>query len=375
MVAARIDYYEVLGVARDADAQEIKRAYRRLARELHPDLNPDPATHDRFKEVTLAYEVLGDPEKRRMYDQGIDPMASGPGGAGGTFDFSDLMDAFFGPSTPRGPRPRRQRGQDALIRIQVDLDEVMFGSERDVTIDTAVACGACEGAGTAPNTAPVTCAMCKGRGEIQSVQRSFLGQVMTTRACPQCRGFGTTIPHPCPECSGDGRVRTRRTIGFKVPAGVETGTRIQLAGEGEVGAGAGPAGDLYVEIVEKPHPVFRRQGDDLHATILLPMTAAALGAEIPLETLDGPESVQVRPGTQSGAEQKLRERGVPRLRGSGRGDLTIHLQVETPTGLDTEQRELLQRLAQLRDEEKPDATPVTETGGLFSRIKDAFAGK
>lgn len=374
-MAARIDYYEILGVARDADAQEIKRAYRKLARELHPDLNPDPATHDRFKEVTVAYEVLGDPEKRRMYDQGIDPMASGPGGAGGNFDFSDLMDAFFGPSTPRGPRPRRQRGQDALIRIQVDLDEVMFGSEREVTIDTAVGCGACEGAGTAAGTQPVTCAMCKGRGEIQSVQRSFLGQVMTTRACPQCRGFGTTIPHPCPECSGDGRVRTRRTIGFKVPAGVETGTRIQLAGEGEVGPGAGPAGDLYVEIAEKPHPVFRRQGDDLHATISLPMTAAALGAEIPLETLDGPELIQVAAGTQPGAERTLSQRGVPRLRGTGRGNLTIHLQVETPTHLDNEQRELLQQLAKLRGEEKPDATPVTEPGGLFSRIKDAFAGK
>ncbi len=371
----RTDYYAVLGVARDADAQEIKRAYRKLARELHPDLNPDPTTQERFKEVTLAYEVLGDPEKRRMYDRGVDPMASGPGGAGGNFDFSDLMDAFFGPSTPRGPRPRRHRGQDALIRIQVDLDEVMFGSEREVTVDTAVACAACEGAGAAPGTQPVTCVMCKGSGEIQSVQRSFLGQVMTTRACPQCRGFGTTIPHPCPECSGDGRVRTRRTIGFKVPPGVETGTRIQLAGEGEVGPGAGPAGDLFVEIVEKKHPVFQRQGDDLHATLAVPMTAAALGAEIPLDTLDGQETIQVPQGTQSGAEQTMRGRGVPRLRGSGRGDLTVHLQVQTPTPLDAEQRELLQRLAQLRDEEKPSGTPVAQPTGLFSRIKDAFAGK
>lgn len=372
----RNDYYDVLGVARDADAQEIKRAYRKLARELHPDLNPDPVTQEKFKDVTVAYEVLSDPEKRRMYDNGIDPMASGAGHPGGNFDFSDLMDAFFGPSSPRGPRPRMQRGQDALIRIQVDLDEVMFGSEREVTIDTAIACSACEGAGTAAGTEVVTCAMCKGRGEIQSVQRSFLGQVMTTRACPQCRGFGTTIPHPCPECSGDGRVRTRRTVGFRVPPGVETGTRIQLSGEGEVGMGAGPAGDLYVEIVEKPHPVFQRQGDDLHCTISLPMTAAALGAEIPLETLDGQELITVAPGTQSGWEHVLRDRGVPRLRGTGRGSLTVHLQVSTPTDLDTQQRELLRQLAELRDEEKPSATPVAQqSGGFFSRIKDAFAGK
>lgn len=372
----RNDYYDVLGVARDADPQEIKRAYRRLARELHPDLNPDPVTQERFKDVTVAYEVLGDPEKRRMYDNGIDPMASGPGGAAGNFDFGDLMDAFFGPSSPRGPRSRQQRGQDALIRIQVELDEVMFGSEREVTIDTAVACSSCEGAGTAPGTEVVGCTMCKGRGEIQSVQRSFLGQVMTTRACPQCRGFGTVIPHPCPECSGDGRVRTRRTVGFRIPAGVETGTRIQLAGEGEVGTGAGPAGDLYVEIVEKPHPVFQRQGDDLHCTISLPMTAAALGAEIPLETLDGPELITVAAGTQPGAEHTLRDRGVPRLRGAGRGTLTVHLQVQTPTGLDDEQTELLRQLARLRDEEKPSATPLSqESAGFFTRIKDAFAGK
>ncbi len=371
----RNDYYAVLGVAPEADAQEIKRAYRKMARELHPDLNPDPVTQERFKDVTVAYEVLSDPEKRRMYDNGVDPMASGPGGSAGNFDFSDLMDAFFGPSAPRGPRPRQQRGQDALIRIQVELDEVMFGSEREVTIDTAVACSACEGAGTAPDTEVIGCTMCKGRGEIQSVQRSFLGQVMTTRVCPQCRGFGSVVPHPCPECSGDGRVRTRRTVGFRVPPGVETGTRIQLAGEGEVGTGAGPAGDLYVEIVEKPHAVFHRQGDDLHCTIALPMTAAALGAEIPLDTLDGQELIQVPPGTQPGEEHVLRDRGVPRLRGSGRGKLTVHLQVQTPTGLDSAQRELLTSLAGLRGEEKPSATPMPQTTGFFGRIKDAFAGK
>ncbi|MEI2716158.1 MAG: molecular chaperone DnaJ [Candidatus Nanopelagicales bacterium] len=369
----RNDYYDILGVSREADPGEIKRAYRRLARELHPDLNPDPVTQERFKDVTVAYEVLSDPDKRRLYDSGVDPMAANA--AGGPFDFGDLMDAFFGPSAPRGPRPRRQRGQDALIRISVELDEVMFGSEREVTIDTAIACTACAGAGTAPDTEVVGCTMCKGRGEIQSVQRSFLGQVMTTRVCPQCRGFGTVIPHPCPECSGDGRIRTRRTVGFRVPPGVETGTRIQLSGEGEVGAGAGPAGDLYVEIVEKPHPLFQRNGDDLHCTLSVPMTAAALGTEISLTTLDGEELIKVAPGTQSGTENIIRDQGVPRLRGTGRGSLTVHLQVQTPTGVDSAQRALLEQLADLRGEDNPQGTPIAQTGGFFSRIKDAFAGK
>ena len=369
----RNDYYAVLGVSPDADAQEIKRAYRKRARELHPDLNPDPATQEQFKDVTVAYEILSDPDKRRMYDSGVDPQSANAGP--GAFDFGDLMDAFFGPSSPRGPRSRQQRGQDALIRLSVELDEIMFGSEREVTIDTAVACNSCEGAGTAPGTEVTGCAMCKGRGEIQSVQRSFLGQVMTTRVCPQCRGFGTVIPHPCPECSGEGRVRTRRAVGFRIPPGVENGTRIQLAGEGEIGIGAGPAGDLYIEVAEKPHPLFQRQGDDLHCTLSLPMTAAALVTEIPLETLDGEESVSIPAGTQSGYEYTLRDRGVPHLRGAGRGTLTVHLQIETPTSLSAEQRELLERLAALRGEEKPLATPVVEPTGFFSRIKDAFAGR
>ena len=223
------DYYDVLGVARDATPEEIKRAYRKLARELHPDVNPDEATQDRFKDVTAAYEVLSDPEKRQMYDLG---GSAGPSGFG-NFGFGDIMDAFFGGQS-RGPRQRMSRGKDAMIRLQVDLQEATFGGTRDIAVDTAVVCGDCSGAGTAPNTDVVPCTMCQGRGEIQSVQRSFLGQVMTSRPCPQCQGYGTLIPHPCPECSGDGRVRTRRTLTVKIPPGVETGTRIQLRGEGEI---------------------------------------------------------------------------------------------------------------------------------------------
>jgi molecular chaperone DnaJ len=369
------DYYATLGVARDATPEEIKRAYRKLARELHPDVNPDAETQDRFKEVTAAYEVLSDPDKRQMYDLGGDPRG-GMGGAAGFgqgFGFGDIMDAFFG-SQSRGPRSRVARGKDALIRLQVTLAEAAFGATRDITVDTAIACEECHGQGTAPDTQVVTCSMCQGRGEVQSVQRSFLGQVMTSRPCPQCQGFGTLIPHPCPECSGEGRVRTRRTLTVKIPAGVDTGTRIQLSGEGEVGPGAGPAGDLFLEIVEQPHETFTRQGDDLHCTITLPMTAAALGTALSLETLDGGESIDVKPGTQSGAVITLKQKGVTHLRGSGRGDLHVHVDVATPTKLDDRQTELLRELATLRGEERPSAAvqSTNASGGLFSRLRDAF---
>ncbi|HET7900065.1 MAG TPA: molecular chaperone DnaJ [Candidatus Nanopelagicales bacterium] len=370
------DYYAALGVARDATPEEIKRAYRKLARELHPDVNPDPATQDRFKEVTAAYEVLSDPDKRQMYDLGGDPRGGmgGPGaGFGQGFGFGDIMDAFFG-SQSRGPRSRTARGKDALIRLQVSLAEATFGATRELTVDTAVACDECHGAGTAKDTQVVTCTMCGGRGEVQSVQRSFLGQVMTSRPCPQCQGFGTLIPHPCPECSGEGRVRTRRTITVKIPAGVDTGTRIQLSGEGEVGPGAGPAGDLFLEIVEQPHETFTRQGDDLHCTVSLPMTAAALGTSIDLTTLDGVEGIEVKPGTQSGSVVTLRQKGVTHLRSSGRGDLHVHIDVATPTKLDDKQETLLRELAALRGEERPAGTVQANHagGGLFSRLKDAF---
>jgi molecular chaperone DnaJ len=373
------DYYSALGVARDATPEEIKRAYRKLARELHPDVNPDPATQERFKEVTAAYEVLSDPDKRQMYDLGGDPRGGGGPGAGygQGFGFGDIMDAFFG-TQARGPRPRTSRGKDALIRLQVELAEAAFGATREITVDTAVACGSCHGAGTAPDTQVVSCTMCGGRGEVQSVQRSFLGQVMTSRPCPQCQGYGTLIPHPCPECAGEGRVRTRRTLTVKIPAGVDTGTRIQLTGEGEVGPGGGQPGDLFLEVVELPHEVFTRQGDDLHCTVSLPMTAAALGTTIDLDTLDGVEPIEIRPGTQSGQVVTLRQRGTNHLRSSGRGDLHVHVDVITPTKLDARQEELLRELAELRGEEKPSAGVQQGNvgqSGLFSRLRDAFNGK
>ncbi len=378
------DLYEVLGVSRDASPEEIKKAYRRLARKLHPDVNPGSA--DQFKEVSQAYEVLSDPKKREMYDLGGDPFSgAGAGGAGfgQGFSFSDIMDAFFGQQAgTRGPRSRVRRGQDALIRVDLDLAEAAFGVAKEIKVDTAVVCTACHGEGTAPGSQPTQCGTCHGRGEISHVQRSFLGEVRTMRPCPTCRGFGTVIREPCRECSGDGRVRSRRAITVKVPAGVDTGTRIQLSGEGEVGPGGGPPGDLFVEVSVAPHPVFTRQGDDLLCSVTVPMTAAALGTSVDLPTLeadvtDGESSgvdqtlrLEVKPGTQSGERFVARGQGVPKLRGTGRGDLIATISVQTPTRLDQEQTELLQRLAQMRDEDHP----VVESSGRHRSVFDRFKG-
>ncbi len=356
------DYYGQLGVANDASDDQLKKAYRRLARELHPDVNPDPHAQERFKAVTAAYEVLTDPQKRQVVDLGGDPLQPGGGGGGGfgaqgfSGGLGDIMDAFFGGGQTRGPRSRARQGADALIRIECDLAETAFGTSRELTVETAVRCGTCDGAGTAPGSLPSTCQTCKGRGEVQQVQRSFLGQVMAARTCPRCSGTGTVIEHPCGECRGDGRVRARRTLSVKVPAGVEDGMRIRLAGEGEVGPGGGPAGDLFVEVREQEHPFLHRDGDDLHCTVSVPMTAAALGTSLPVETLDGEELIDVHPGTQPEEVFTLRARGVPHLRGTGRGDLHVHLDVTVPTRLDEQQRRLLGELATARDEVRPGVT-------------------
>ncbi len=367
------DYYGVLGVARDASDADLKKAYRRLARELHPDVNPDADAQVRFQQISAAYEVLSDPEKRQVVDLGGDPLAAGGGsGAGGSpfagFGFGDIMDAFFGGNgSGRGPRSRVRPGADALLRLELDLTETAFGVTREVAVDTAVRCGTCDGEGTAPGTSPATCPVCEGRGEVQSVQRSFLGQVMTARVCPRCAGTGSIIPTPCPTCDGDGRVRARRTLAVRVPAGVEDGMRIRLSGEGEVGQGGGPAGDLYVEVVERAHQAFHREGDDLHVEVSLPMTAAALGTTVALETLDGEESLEIRAGTQPGAVLTLAGRGTQHLRAAGRGDLHAHIVVQTPTRLDGRQEELLRELAALRGEEHPDGSGPGS--GLLGRLR------
>jgi molecular chaperone DnaJ len=371
------DYYGILGVRRDASADDIKRAYRKLARELHPDVNPDPAAQEKFKEVTAAYEVLSDPKKREIVDLGGDPLSSmgggpGPGGAGPFVGFQDIMDAFFGGAPSRGPRPRTRPGADAILRLELDLHETAFGVDAPISVDTAVLCTGCSGAGTATGTHPASCDTCGGRGEVQSVQRTFLGQVVSARPCPTCQGYGTIIPHPCQKCGGEGRVRTRRSLTVKIPAGVEDGMRIRLAQHGEVGPGGGPAGDLYVEIHERPHDVFSRKGDDLHCRVTVPMTAAALGTRLTIKTLDGEETIDVRPGTQPGATTRIRARGVPHLRGTGRGDLHVHLDVRTPTKLDAEQEQLLKEFARARGEEVAELSK--QKGGFFSTLRDAFNG-
>ena len=388
------DPYEILGVSRDASADDVKKAYRRLARQLHPDVNPDPETQERFKDVSRAYEVLSDPQKRAAYDRGGDAFSQGFGGAGQGFSFTDIMDAFFGGGAAaggasRGPRSRARRGQDALVRLDVALADAAFGVTRELKVDTALTCEACHGEGTAPGTSPIACETCHGQGEVAVVQRSFLGEIRTLRPCAACRGYGSVIPDPCRECSGDGRVRSRRTLTVKIPAGVDHGTRVQLAGQGEVGPGGGPAGDLYVEIHVEPHPTFTRHGNDLHTTVSLPMTAAALGTHLTLplleadltssdETPEGEKPVttydlDVRPGTQSGSEQVIRGFGVPSLRG-GRGDLVVSIKVDTPTRLDPRQEELLRELASIRGEESPDGQNEAPTRGMFGRLRDAFQG-
>ncbi len=362
------DHYQTLGVSRDASADEIKKAYRKIARELHPDVNPDPSVQDRFKEVTAAYEVLSDSQKRQNYDMGGSNFGGGGFGGG----FGDIMDAFFGGGGSRGPRPRTRQGQDALIRIEVDLFQACFGIEREISVESAIACEKCQATGCADGASPSMCQVCKGRGETQHVMRSVLGQVMTSRPCNACQGYGSVITHPCRECGGDGRVRARQTIAIKIPPGVETGNRIQLSGRGEVGAGGGPAGDLYVEIVESEHEFLVRDGETLHMTLGISMSAAALGTTVSVETLDGSTDVQVKAGTQSGATVGIKGKGMTRLRSSHRGDLIVHIEVQTPTKLSRDEEELLKKFADLRGEKVGDGHVKNHDGSLFSKFRDAF---
>jgi molecular chaperone DnaJ len=373
------DYYGLLGVDRTATEEEIKRAYRRLARELHPDANPDdPAAEERFKEVTFAYEVLRDPERRRQYDM-FGPEAVRGAGAGtgepfagfGSAGLGDLFDAFFGGSSPFGAGARSRNGpppgQDAEALLDLEFTEAVFGAERELSVRLPRACATCGGSGARPGTTPITCSMCSGSGEVRRVRQSILGQMVTSNPCPRCGGSGEEITTPCPDCRGEGRRTEEGSFVVEVPAGVDNGSTLRLAGRGAAGPRGGRPGDLYVHLRVRPDPRFVRDGVDLHHDLHVAVTQAALGVTLMVDTLDGPEEVSLPAGTQPGREVRLRGRGVPHVQGRGRGDLLITVVVDVPTALTKAQEDLLRQLAAERGEEV-----APEETGLFSKIRHAF---
>ncbi len=362
------DYYEILGVPRDATPDDVKKAYRKLARQYHPDANPgDAEAAEHFKEINNANDVLSDPAKRRRYDQfGDERVGAGAAGFGDFGGISDLFATFFGGGFGGGGARRgAARGADVLAEIELTLEEAAGGVERDVEVTTLGTCSECDGSGAAPGTFPTRCSDCGGTGEIRNVRRTMLGNVMTASTCPRCGGAGQEIAMPCRGCRGRGRVEVTDTLTVQVPPGVDDGAQLRVSGRGEAGVRGGRSGDLYVAIRVLPHKVFRRAGDDLGCEVAVPMTVAALGGTVAIPTLEGPEEVEVAAGTQSGEVKRLRGRGMPRLGGRGRGELVALLKVETPTDLDAEQVELLERFAKLRDERAGNR-------GLFDRIKEAF---
>jgi molecular chaperone DnaJ len=365
------DYYELLEVARNASADEIKRAYRRLARQLHPDTNPDPTASDRFKQVAQAYEVLSDPEKRQRYDRfGPDGVNAGAGGfAGG--GINDIFDAFFGGNSPFGGGGRGPsgppRGPDLEVVVDLRFEDAVFGIRQPVEVRTAVACETCEASGAASGTQPISCLECAGTGQVQRVRQSFLGQMVTNSVCPRCAGQGRVISDPCVDCNGEGRRVEERTYTVDVPAGVDTGSTLRLTGRGAAGPRGGGNGDLYVHVRVRPHARFTRDGVDLHCDLPIAFAQAALGAHLQFETLDGAEDLVIPGGTPSGREFRLKGRGVPHLERRSRGDLIVHARVQVPDDLTPEQEELLRRFAELRGDEVAPAD-----AGFLSRIRSAF---
>jgi molecular chaperone DnaJ len=369
------DYYELLGVSRSATTEEIKKAYRRLARQLHPDTNPDPTAETKFKEVARAYEVLNDPERRRRYDrfgpEGVEGVAAGDPFGFGAGGISDIFDAFFGGSSAFGTRPGgphgAPRGTDLEVVAELDFEVAVFGGEHEITLRTAVACTTCEATGAAPGTHPSTCPDCGGSGQVRRVRQSILGQMVTAGRCGRCGGRGRVIAHPCVDCGGEGRRIEDKTYTVDIPAGVDTGSTLRLAGRGAAGVQGGGYGDLFVHVKVNGHPRFQRQGFDLLHDLHVPFTQAALGAYLQFETLDGVEDLVIPRGTPTGRVFRLRGRGVPHLEGRGRGDLLVQVVVDTPDELTPEEDELLRRLALLRGEAV--APPDT---GFFAKIRSAF---
>lgn len=372
------DFYALLGVDRNATDDQIKKAYRKQARELHPDANPgDAAAEEKFKKVSLAYEVLRDPEKRQRYDQyGVDGLRGGGGGGfggGQGFDgmgLGDIFEAFFGGGgSPFGGGGRRRSGpppgRDVEVTAVVDFETALFGGTHDVTVRLPVPCDTCEGTGAKPGTQPHTCSQCQGAGEIRQVRQSLLGQVVTAAACPKCSGTGQEVDSPCPRCHGEGARTEERTYPVEIPSGIDNGQTLRLTGRGGAGPRGGPAGDLYVHVEVTPSDKFERHGGDLIHRLHIPMTQAALGAHISLETFDGTEEVVIDPGTAAGKLFRFRGKGVPSLNGRSRGDLIVQLFVDTPTKLSHEEQELLEKFAALRGEE-------VGVPGFMDKLKGAF---
>jgi molecular chaperone DnaJ len=381
------DYYEVLGVERSANEDDIKRAYRKMSRKYHPDI-AGPEFEDKFKEVNNAYQVLSDPDKRRMYDAGVDPNDpnAGAGGYGaGGFDMGDMGDVFgqffggaFGGAS-QGPVPRTQPGRDSLARVSIDLKTAVFGGTAHVKITTFGLCQQCGGSGSANGGRPVTCPDCSGRGVRQKVVRTMLGQMMTTAPCERCEGHGTIISDPCPACMGHGRVRTAREVGVSIPAGIADDARLRLANQGEVGEGGGAAGDLYIDIRIKPDKRFTRDGDDLHCWVQIPMSWAVLGHDLDIDTFDGEETLSIPVGCQNDQTVTIKGLGMTRMRRNDeRGDLIAHIGVHVPTKLSDEERDLIERFANSHDVDsqhiaQSSKPAVSGRKSFFGKLKDALS--
>ena len=355
------DLYEVLGVTSDASDDDIRKAYRRLARELHPDVNGDTAAEDRFKEVAGAYEILSDPDKRRQYD--AFGSTGGPGGAGFS-DIQDIFDMFFGQGgfgggRQRGARSASQHGEDLGVRIALGFRDAVFGVRRDLEIERLVACDRCHGNGAEPGTAPISCRTCGGAGQVQAVRRSVFGTVMTATPCSVCRGTGQEVLDPCEACVGEGRRREQAPVTIEIPAGVSDGMELRVAGNGHAGIAGGQAGDLYVGISVEPAEEFDRRGQDLFTVLDVSMTQATLGAEVEIQGLDGPERISLDTGTESGTVVRIKGGGVPNVNRRGRGDLYVTVHVVTPDDLSREERKLWERLAEIRGEHAGTREPAS----------------
>lgn len=377
-MADKRDYYEVLGVSRNATEDDLKRAYRKLAKKYHPDINPnDKEAEAKFKEANEAYAVLSEPDKRQQYDQfghaGVD--GQGFGGAGMGFDFEDILNNMFGGGFGFGGsgasgRPQARRGADLKYRMSLDFMEAAFGVNRKIKIQKEDSCDHCEGTGAAPGTSVQTCQTCHGSGQVQVRQQTMFGTMMTSRTCDNCRGTGKIIPNPCPVCNGRGRRRVEKELSVNVPAGIDQGQMLTMPGEGEVGEKGGGYGDLYIEMKIKPHSVFSRKGFNTYCEVPVSFSQAALGDEIEIPTIDGPVSYKLKEGTQPGDTITIRSKGIPVLKRQGqRGDAIVNVSIEIPKNLSKEQKDLLQEFENSTTERN-----YAKRDGFFSKIKNLFSG-